>query len=306
MAQVGGIVHAQGCAAAGAQRCETGAHEAHGEHKVQGARRVAFVMGAGKGSGLGCPVACAFARDGWDVVLAGRSKSRLRDAAHDVQQLGASVLVLPLELGRDGGEEAAARAVQQVLERFGRIDALINASQAAKVGDSLERCKPAELELSLDSGVYAAFLLMRACFEPLREAGGTVVNLTSAGAAAGQEGLTLLAASKEGLRGMSRVAAAEWERHGVAVHCIDPQVASPAWLKWATEYTQTAGELAAGASNAAGCERESGAEARSADATGAKAASEAQASAENALQQLSAALETPESFATRCVELCTR
>ena len=109
-----------------------------------------------------------------------------------------------------------------------------------------------------------------------------------------------------GLRGMSRVAAAEWEHYGVAVHCIDPQVASPAWLKWATEYAQTAGELAAGASNAAGCERESGAGARSADATGAKAASEAQASAENALQQLSAALETPESFATRCVDLCTR
>ena len=50
---MGGIVQAQGCAAAGTQCCETGAHEAHGEHKVQGARRVAFVMGAGKGSGLG-------------------------------------------------------------------------------------------------------------------------------------------------------------------------------------------------------------------------------------------------------------
>lgn len=275
-------------------------------HAEQGERKVAFIMGAGKGSGLGCFVACAFARAGWDLVLAGRSKSRLRDAAHDVQQLGASTLVLPLELGRDGGEQAAEHAVQQALERFGRIDALVNASQAAKVGDSLEHCKPADLELALDSGVYAAFLLMRACFEPLRESGGTVVNLTSAGAAAGQEGLALLAASKEGLRGMSRVAAAEWEHYGVAVHCIDPQAATPAWLKWATEYTQTAGELAAGASNAAGCERESGAGARSADATGAKAASEAQASAENALQQLSAALETPESFATRCVELCTR
>ena len=304
MAQVGGIVHAQGRAAAGAQRCETGAHEAHGEHKVQGARRVAFVMGAGKGSGLGCPVACAFARDGWDVVLAGRSKSRLRDAAHDVQQLGASALVLPLELGRDGGEEAAARAVQQVLERFGRIDALINASQAAKVGDSLERCKPAELELALDSGVYAAFLLMRACFEPLREAGGTVVNLTSAGAAAGQEGLALLAASKEGLRGMSRVAAAEWERHGVAVHCVDPQVASPAWLKWATEYTQTA--VSTKPASAASCERESRAGASTVGASSTKPASAAERGIEEALQQLSATLETPESFATRCVALCTR
>ena len=297
-------MHAQGCAAAGAQRCETGAHEAHGEHKVQGARRVAFVMGAGKGSGLGCPVACAFARDGWDVVLAGRSKSRLRDAAHDVQQLGASALVLPLELGRDGGEEAAARAVQQVLERFGRIDALVNASQAAKVGDSLERCKPAELELALDSGVYAAFLLMRACFEPLREAGGTVVNLTSAGAAAGQEGLALLAASKEGLRGMSRVAAAEWERHGVAVHCVDPQVASPAWLKWATEYAQTAASTKP--ASAASCERESRAGASTVGASSTKPAIAAECGIEEALQQLSATLETPESFATRCVALCTR
>ncbi|MGN0078652.1 MAG: SDR family NAD(P)-dependent oxidoreductase [Coriobacteriales bacterium] len=275
-------------------------------HAEQGERKVAFIMGAGKGSGLGCFAACAFARAGWDLVLAGRSKSRLRDAAHDVQQLGANALVLPLELGRDGGEQAAERAVQQVLERFGRIDALVNASQAAKVGDSLEHCKPADLELALDSGVYAAFLLMRACFEPLRESGGTVVNLTSAGAAAGQEGLALLAASKEGLRGLSRVAAAEWERHGIAVHCIDPQVASPAWLKWATEYTQTAAGLAASASSAVSRERESSAGVCTADTAGAKAASGPQLSAEDALHQLSAALETPESFATRCVNLCTQ
>lgn len=239
-------MHAQGCAAAGAQRCETGAHEAHGEHKVQGARRVAFVMGAGKGSGLGCPVACAFARDGWDVVLAGRSKSRLRDAAHDVQQLGASALVLPLELGRDGGEEAAARAVQQVLERFGRIDALVNASQAAKVGEPLERYKPADLALALESGVVAAFLLMRACYPQLREHGGTVVNLVSAGAAAGQPGLGVLAASKEGLRGLSRVASAEWGPSGVRVHCLEPQVRSSAYAAWAKEYPQAAEQLAGG------------------------------------------------------------
>lgn len=206
-------------------------------------RRVAFVTGAG--SGLGLAIATAFAQAGWDLVLAGRNKGRLRDAARQLQdEHGAQALSLQLELGSCGGEQAAQEAVDAAVERFGRIDALVNASQAAKVGDTLERCKPADLELALSSGLVAAFLLMRACYPQLREHSGTVVNLTSAGAAAGQPGLGMLAASKEGLRGMSRVAAAEWGGCGVRVHCLDPQVRSGAYSAWAREYPQAAEQAA--------------------------------------------------------------
>lgn len=211
-------------------------------------RRVAFVTGAGKGSGgVGFAVAAAFAQAGWDLVITGRNKSRLRDAALQLEgECGVQVLALPLELGLAGGEEAAAAAVAAVMERFGRIDALVNASQAAKVGEPLERCKPADLALALESGVVAAFLLMRACYPQLREHGGTVVNLVSAGAAAGQPGLGVLAASKEGLRGLSRVASAEWGPSGVRVHCLEPQVRSSAYAAWAKEYPQAAEQLAGG------------------------------------------------------------
>ena len=112
------------------------------------------------------------------------------------------------------------------------------------MGDTLERCKPADLALALDSGVVAAFLLMRACYPQLRQHGGTVINLTSAAAAAGQPGLAVLAASKEGLRGMSRVAAAEWEPQGVRVLCLDPQVRTTAYTAWAKEYPQAATQAA--------------------------------------------------------------
>lgn len=204
--------------------------------------RVAFVTGAGLGgSGLGFAVASAFAQAGWDLVITGRNRSRLRDAARQLEgEHGVQVLPLVLELGLAEGEGAAKAAVDAALERFGRIDALVNASQAAKVGEPLERCKPADLELALDSGLAAPFLLMRACYPQLCEHEGTVINLTSAGAAAGQAGFAVLAAAKEGLRGMSRVAAAEWEPHGVRVLCLDPQVRSSAYSAWAREYPQAA------------------------------------------------------------------
>lgn len=206
---------------------------------------MAMVTAAGKGSGLGFAVAEAFAQAGWDLVLTGRNKGRLNSAAQELQAAyGVQVLALQLELGLDGGEAAAQAAVDAAVERFGRIDALVNASQAAKVGDTLERCKPADLALALDSGVVAAFLLMRACYPQLRQHGGTVINLTSAAAAAGQPGLAVLAASKEGLRGMSRVAAAEWEPQGVRVLCLDPQVRTAAYTAWAKEYPQAANQAA--------------------------------------------------------------
>lgn len=209
-----------------------------------GERRVVLITGAGKGSGLGFSVAQGFARAGWDLAIAGRSHSRLREAAAELEDLGASVLTVQLEMTREDAERSACAAAEAAVQRFGRIDCLVNAAQVAKVGDTLERAKPTDLATALDTGVYTAFCLMRACFEQLRRQGGSVINLASAAAAAGQPGLGLLAASKEGLRAMSLVAAAEWEPLGVRVQCVEPCVRSGAYASWEREYPDAAAEAA--------------------------------------------------------------
>ena len=197
-------------------------------------KRVAVVTGA---AAIGSPawhIALAFAKGGWDVCVTGRHMKRLSQAAGQIaEQSGATVMPLVFECSRDGGEQNAAELAAKVEELMGPASVLVNASQAAKVGDALVSSKLADLYMALDSGVVAAYLLMRAFYPQLVQTHGMVVNLLSASAAAGQAGMSMLAASKEGLRGISRVAAEEWKEAGVRVECVEPHVRSSAFVKWA-------------------------------------------------------------------------
>ena len=143
----------------------------------------------------------------------------------------------------EDGEDAAARLAERIRESLGSVSVLVNASQAAKVGDRLEATKPADLSVALDTGLVSSYLLMRAFYPQLKENAGLVVNLLSAGTASGQQGMSLLAASKEGLRGLSRVAANEWAQDGIRVECLEPQVRSRAFEKWAAEYPDAVAEF---------------------------------------------------------------
>jgi NAD(P)-dependent dehydrogenase (short-subunit alcohol dehydrogenase family) len=91
-------------------------------------REVAVVTGAGAGAARA--IALRFAREGWRVALISRSRERLQDAAEEVGRAGGEPLVLPLDVS-DAAVVAAAK--DQVLERWGVIDAWINAAMATVV-----------------------------------------------------------------------------------------------------------------------------------------------------------------------------
>ena len=204
-------------------------------------RHVAVIAGVSSPGDIAYGIAQGFAEAGWDIALVGRHMKRTAQAAKQLAaQSTARVEALVFESTRKSGEQDAARLAAKVEESLGSAAVLVNASQAAKVGDKLQASKPADFFTALDSGVSAAYLLMRAFYPQLAQTGGTVVNLLSAGAASGQPGMGLLAASKEGLRGLSRVAASEWEADGIDVICLEPQVRTSAFAKWAAEYPEAA------------------------------------------------------------------
>lgn len=206
--------------------------------------KVALVTAAGCGSPLGYDVARAFARAGCNIVVTGRNKSRLTQAAKELSRdFGVRALPYQLEVTRDGGEAAVGSLVANVAGEFGRLDVLVNCSQAAKVGELLQGCKPSDFFLAVDSGAYAAFLLMRAAYPLLKESHGTVINCLSAAAHAGQVGFSMVAASKEALRGISCAARAEWEADDISVCDIEPRVHDNALQKWKQEYPEAAAEL---------------------------------------------------------------
>jgi len=117
----------------------------------------------------------------------------------------------------DGWDAVVAAAV----ERFGRIDALVNNAGLSPVGP-LEDLGPELLHRVLDINLVGPILGMRAVLPAMREHGGSIVNIASTAALAGYADRVAYSASKSGLRGATRSAAKELGRHGIRVNTICP------------------------------------------------------------------------------------
>ena len=113
-----------------------------------------------------------------------------------------------------GGDNEATvqNVVKQAVDAFGGIQVLINNAQASASGVSLAEHTTEQFDLALYSGLYAAFYYMKACYPYLKESHGSVINFASGAGLFGNYGQCAYAAAKEGIRGLSRVAATEWAR----------------------------------------------------------------------------------------------
>lgn len=189
---------------------------------------VTIITGGGKGIGYG--LAQAFAQEGSDLVITGRTESRLV-AAKEKLENEYGIHVLPIVA--DGADEDAIRnVVTKAIERFGKINTLINNAQVSKSGLPLVEHTKKDLDLAIYSGLYAAFFYMRECFPYLKETKGSVINFASGAGLFGKLGQSSYAAAKEGIRGMSRVAAAEWGPTGVRVNVVCPLAMTESLQQW--------------------------------------------------------------------------
>lgn len=198
--------------------------------RLQG--KVAVITGGGKGIGFG--LARAFAREGADLVITGRNEERLVEAKEKLEnEYGVSVL----PIAADGADEGAIKRVVAVaVERFGRIDTLINNAQVSKSGLPLVEHTREDLDIAINSGLYAAFFYMKECYPYLKESNGSVINFASGAGLFGKLGQSSYAAAKEGIRGMSRVAAAEWGPDGIRVNVVCPLAMTESLQEWKENY----------------------------------------------------------------------
>ena len=112
--------------------------------------------------------------------------------------------------------------IDQAIEKFGRIDVLINNAQASASGVPLADHTTEQFNLALYSGLYATFYYMKACYPYLKETKGAVINFASGAGLFGNFGQCAYAAAKEGIRGLTRVAATEWGRDHINVNIVCP------------------------------------------------------------------------------------
>lgn len=198
--------------------------------------KVAIITGGGKGGGIGWGLSTAFAKEGCNLAITGRNVKKLEDAKEELERLyGIKVLCLQA----DGGDEAQVEAaVKQTAEEFGRIDFLINNAQNSASGLTLIEHTKEDFDKAIMSGLYAAFFYMKHCYPYLKEAKGSVVNFASGAGLFGRYGQSSYAAAKEGIRGMTRVAATEWGLDGINCNVVCPLVMTAQLAAWKEEYPE--------------------------------------------------------------------
>ena len=181
------------------------------------AGKTAIVTGGGSGIGKG--IALAFAEEGCNVVLAGRTMSRLEQAATEVRALGVECLAV----GCDVTDEAQVMALfAQTMSSFGRLDILVNSSGA------FDDAPLEELTLTQWNNVIGAcltgpFLCTREAFKIMKPAGGgRIINIGSISASRTRINMAPYTSAKFGVWGLTQAAALEGRDYGIAVSCLHP------------------------------------------------------------------------------------
>lgn len=198
---------------------------------ITGAGRA--VLSDGRCGSIGYGIATAYAKEGANLVITGRNVKKLEDAKEELERLyGIKVLIVQADVnaGADN-EEVVGNVVKRTIDTFGSIDVLINNAQASASGVPLAEHTTDQFNLALYSGLYAAFYYMKACYPHLAASKGSVINFASGAGLFGNFGQCAYAAAKEGIRGLTRVAATEWAKDGINVNIVCP-------LAWTAQLEQ--------------------------------------------------------------------
>ncbi|MDO8364770.1 MAG: SDR family oxidoreductase [Actinomycetota bacterium] len=180
--------------------------------------KIALVTGGGQG--LGRAIALELAARGADVVISGRTDSKLVAVAAEIEALGRRVVTVT---GDVADRADAERMVAAAAEHFGGLDLLINNAQAMGNGKKLVDLDDETLELYFGSGARGTLYCMQAARTLMVErGGGCIVNFGSSTAITGDPTFGAYAMTKEAIRALSRVAAREWGRDNIRVNVVCP------------------------------------------------------------------------------------
>lgn len=171
----------------------------------------------GSTQGLGACIARRLAERGASVTLCGRSEEKGRALQEELEALGAGALFVPADLSDPA---ACYRVVDSALERFGRVDLLVN-SAADTRRSTLESFTPEFFDYQFSLNVKAPLLLAQRALPSLKEHRGTIINIGSVNAYIGGQELLVYAATKGALMTASRNLANALKSDRVRVFCLN-------------------------------------------------------------------------------------
>ena len=181
------------------------------------AGRVAFVTGGGTGITGG--VARALAEAGANVALVSRSLEHLEPAAKAINDASAGEAFAVAADVRS--PEAVQKAIDATVERFGKIDVLVNGA-AGNFLCKAEELSPNGFGTVVDIDLKGTFNVCRAAFEQLKQHQGQILNISATLHYLGTPMQLHVSAAKAGVDALTRNLAVEWGRHGIRVNAIAP------------------------------------------------------------------------------------
>ena len=180
--------------------------------------RIAIVTGAT--SGIGRAAALALAREGYGVVVVGRRAEALRAVTDAIGDGGGVAEAVEADVT---AAEAPGRIVGRAVDRFGGIDALVNAAGIIASG-TVENTSDEAWDVMLDINVRAPFRLIREAAPHLAARRGAVVNVSSVTGIRAFPGVLAYCVSKAAVDQLTRCAALELAPKGVRVNGVNPGV----------------------------------------------------------------------------------
>lgn len=178
--------------------------------------KVVLVTGASQG--LGKALAFAYAEEGAKIVINSRSESSIKPAAEEIEGKGAEVLALEADVS-DGTD--VQRLIDAAVERFGRIDVLVNNAGVLGPRVAIEEFPEDEWRRVIDANLTGPYLVSKAVIPHMPE-GGSIINVVSGVSIQGRAEWGAYSVSKFGIEGLTQILAAELEERGIRVNAVDP------------------------------------------------------------------------------------
>jgi len=176
------------------------------------------ILVTGGASGIGAEVSVRLAQSGACVVIADLDTDRAREGAAGISAAGGQALAVPCDITQP--EQCQAASLSAV-EKFGRLDGLVNCAGISRPHDSIS-LPPADWARMVDVQLNGAFYIAQACAGRMWGAGGAIVFITSTNAEAAFPRRAAYCAAKAGVAMLTKVLAIEWAEKRIRVNAVGP------------------------------------------------------------------------------------
>lgn len=195
--------------------------------------KVIVVTGGSKGIGLGC--ARVMGRHGGKLVIAARGAGTGKQAEQELGDLAIDAAFIACDVTRPDDMESL---INQTVDRFGKLDCLINNAGWHPPAMSIEQIGLDDFESLIRLNLTSTFLGCKLATPHLKKTRGSLINMSSAVGEIGQHGAVGYVTTKAGQVGLTRALALDLAPHGVRVNAVAPAgVMTPLMQEWAdTEY----------------------------------------------------------------------